>query len=79
MGANIEEIHLVSFANSREQLTGDDHGSPIPTAISRIKLLLYRSTFFIVGVLLVIGGGITSRFHPAADFSDCHNYTNSSL
>ena len=68
-----EEISVVSLVNG-EQIPQAEHylyhhqsRRMKPT----LKLLLYRSSFFIVGVMLLIAGGVASQYHPSADYSDC--------
>ena len=75
-----EEVPLVSFQDSEipssdSKCTGKDHFK------SNIKLLLFRSSFFVAGGILVVAGGVASHFHPDGDPSKCRsaydNFTNS--
>ena len=43
---------------------------------SRLKLLLYRGSFVLVGALLLLGGGVASYYHPQGEFYDLTNCTN---
>ena len=36
-----------------------------------LKLLLYRSIFFLVGAVVLVAGGVASQYHPSADYSEC--------
>jgi len=43
---------------------------------SRLKLLLYRGSFFLAGAVLLLGGGVASYYHPQGEFYDLTNCTN---
>ena len=66
----VEEIPLVSFGDE-EQIPEDEHHHQSQKMKPTLKLLLYRNSFFIAGVMLLIAGGVASQYHPSADYSDC--------
>ena len=43
---------------------------------SRMKLLLYRGSFFLAGAVLLLGGGVASIYHPQGELYDLTNCTN---
>ena len=43
---------------------------------SRMKLLLYRGSFFLAGAMLLLGGGVASIYHPQGELYDLTNCTN---
>ena len=40
-------------------------------ASSKLKLLLFKSIFFIGGIALLVAGGVASQYHPPVDYSNC--------
>ena len=65
-----EEIPLVSFEDG-EQTPEAEHRHQSQKTKPTLKLLCYRSVFFLVGVVVLIAGGVASQYHPSADYSDC--------
>ena len=43
---------------------------------SRIKKLIFKGSFFVVGLAILVAGGVSSQFHPYVDtvaYSNCTN------
>ena len=68
--ATREEIPLV-LLDGEYTPEAEHHYHQSQKAKPTLKLLLYRSIFFLVGVVLLIAGGVASQYHPSADYSDC--------
>ena len=47
----------------------------------KIRKLFIHGSFYIIGLCILIGGGVSSRFHPHVDpeeYSNCTDFDNSS-
>ena len=52
--------------------TPRDHSNNSTTAASsKLKLILFKSIFFIGGFVVLVAGGIASQYHPPVDFNNC--------
>lgn len=75
----MEEIPLISHDEEEEPEPANINARQQSTYLSlqsRLKLLLYRSSFFAVGIVLLIAGGVASQYHPPTDYFSCSD-TNS--
>lgn len=68
---------LVSFQDAEAPLSHIKHTAGDKLR-SNLKLLLFRGSFFIAGVVLVVVGGIASHFHPVGSYSGCQGNTTNS-
>ncbi len=44
-----------------------------PSSKSHVKLLLYRSSFFVIGVAVLIAGGVASHYTSPSSSLDCYD------
>ncbi len=48
---------------------------------TKTRLLLYRGAFFVIGLAIVVGGGVTGRYHPhigSRNYTECSEVTTNS-
>ena len=38
---------------------------------AKLKLLLFKSIFFIGSIVLLVAGGVASQYHPPVDYDNC--------
>ena len=46
---------------------------------SRIKKLIFKGSFFVLGLAILVAGGVSSQFHPYVDIPAYSNCTNGFL
>ena len=70
-----DEIPLVSFEDGEQQMTVSEvkNGLMSPKSKSRMKLLLYRSSFFLMGITLLVVGSVAGHYipQPEQNYSEC--------
>ena len=82
MGEDGDTVNLVSDLepdNSHKQFKGLGKNK---VSYYKIRKLLVHGSFYVIGLCVLIGGGIASRFHPHVDpeeYSNCSTFDNSSL
>ena len=72
-----DAVPLVSFQDAETPLHDTMHTAGANLK-SKTRLLLFRGSFFVAGAVMVVIGGILSRFHPAGNYSSCQDTSDNS-